>query len=179
MENKLLTDQPQQQHKFIGAKMTEPLQKVLAFFNEIGIAYQIQPLAAPSFLSGVLIKNGCLCIDLEQLAHPGDLLHEAGHIAVMPAAQRHLLNDNVNESANQGPAEEMAAIAWSWAALKHLKLPSDFLFHAEGYKGGSEAYIAAFSTGGGFGHPLLSWYGMCEQAGTTGGYPQMKLWLRP
>jgi hypothetical protein len=97
----------------------------------------------------------------------------------MPAAQRHLLNDNVNESAGQGPAEEMAAIAWSWAALRHLKLPPEFLFHSEGYKGGSESYIEAFTTGGGFGHPMLSWYGMCQPAGTEVGYPQMNLWLRP
>ncbi|KOO60103.1 hypothetical protein WH43_00330 [Rheinheimera sp. KL1] len=159
--------------------MTEPLQKVLAFFNEIGIAYQIQPLAGPSFLPGAQIKNGGLCIDPTRLAYPGDLLHEAGHIAVMPTVQRHLLNDNVNESANQGPAEEMAAIAWSWAALVYLNLPPEFLFHAEGYKGGSEAYITAFSTGGGFGYPLLSWYGMCEQPSAADGYPQMKLWLRP
>lgn len=160
-------------------KITAPLQKVLAFFDNIGIRYQLQPLAEPSFLAGVLIKEGGLCIDPEQLTQPGDLLHEAGHIAVMPTAQRHLLNDNVNESANQGPAEEMAAIAWSWAALVHLNLPPEFLFHSEGYKGGSEAYIAAFSGGGGFGHPLLSWYGMCEQPSAADGYPQMKLWLRP
>lgn len=159
--------------------MTEPLQNLLAFFNQIGIRCQLQPLTEPSFLPGVLIKDGALCIDPAQLQHPGDLLHEAGHIAVMPAAQRGLLNDNVNESANQGPAEEMAAIAWSWAALQHLNLPPEFVFHSEGYKGGSEACIAAFRNGGGFGHPLLSWYGMCEPAGTEGGYPRMKLWLRP
>lgn len=97
----------------------------------------------------------------------------------MPQATRYLLNDNVNESAGQGPAEEMAAIAWSWAALQQLQLPPEFLFHAQGYQGGSASYIEAFTTGGGFGHPLLSWYGMCEPAGTEVGYPQMKLWLRP
>ena len=80
-------------------------------------------------------------------------MHEAGHIAVMPSAKRHLLNDNVNESANQGPAEEMAAIAWSWAALQHLKLPPQFLFHPAGYKGGSDSYIEAFTTGGGLATP--------------------------
>lgn len=159
--------------------MTKPLDKVLAFFNDISITCQIQPLTKPCFLPGVMIKHGGLCIDPEQLSQPGDLLHEAGHIAVMPAAQRHLLNDNVKESANQGPAEEMAAIAWSWAALMHLNLPPEFLFHSQGYKGGSEAYIKAFSSGGGFGFPLLSWYGMCGPAGTADGYPKMQLWLRP
>ncbi|RRJ18408.1 hypothetical protein EIK76_17310 [Rheinheimera mesophila] len=155
------------------------LNQVLDFFREIGISYQLEPLPASGFLPGVLIKNGALLIDPEQLSYPGDLLHEAGHIAVVPSAKRHLLNDNVNESANQGPAEEMAAIAWSWAALQHLKLPPQFLFHPAGYKGGSDSYIEAFTTGGGFGHPMLSWYGMCHPAGTEAGYPQMQLWLRP
>lgn len=155
------------------------LGQVLNFFRMIDISYQLEPLAASGFLPGVLIKNGTLVIDPEQLSYPGDLLHEAGHIAVMPQATRHLLNDNVNESAGQGPAEEMAAIAWSWAALQQLQLPPEFLFHAQGYQGGSASYIEAFTTGGGFGHPLLSWYGMCEPAGTEFGYPQMKLWLRP
>ncbi len=155
------------------------LEQVLDFFRTIGLSYQLEPLPASGFLPGVLIKNGTLLIDPEQLSYPGDLLHEAGHIAVMPAATRHLLNDNVNESAGQGPAEEMAAIAWSWAALQYLNLPPEFLFHPEGYKGGSEAYIEAFTTGQGFGHPMLSWYGMCKAAGTEAGYPQMKLWLRP
>jgi len=155
------------------------LNQILDFFNAIGIHYQLEPLATSGFLPGVLIKNGTLLIDLEQLNYPGDLLHEAGHIAVMPEESRHLLNDNVNESAGQGPAEEMAAIAWSWAALLHLKLPPQFLFHPAGYKGGSASYIEAFTTGSGFGHPMLSWYGMCKPAGTEAGYPQMNLWLRP
>lgn len=155
------------------------LKQVLDFFDAIGIHYQLEALPASGFLPGILIKNGTLLIDPEQLSYPGDLLHEAGHIAVMPESTRHLLNDNVNESAGQGPAEEMAAIAWSWAALQYLKLPPEFLFHSEGYKGGSESYIEAFTTGSGFGHPMLSWYGMCKAAGSEAGYPQMKLWLRP
>ena len=102
------------------------LEQVLDFFRAIGIRYQLEALPVSGFLPGVLIKNGTLLIDPEQLSYPGDLLHEAGHIAVMPEASRHLLNDNVNESAGQGPAEEMAAIAWSWAALQYLKLPPQF-----------------------------------------------------
>ena len=155
------------------------LEQVLNFFSTIGIRYQLEALPTTGFLPGILIKNGALLIDPEQLSHPGDLLHEAGHIAVMPESTRHLLNDNVNESAGQGPAEEMAAIAWSWAALQHLNLPPEFLFHPDGYKGGSASYIEAFTTGSGFGHPMLSWYGMCQPAGTEAGYPQMELWIRP
>lgn len=73
------------------------LEQVLDFFRAIGIRYQLEALPVSGFLLGVLIKNGTLLIDPEQLSYPGDLLHEAGHIAVMPEASRHLLNDNVNE----------------------------------------------------------------------------------
>lgn len=157
---------------------TEQLTKLIAFFQQIGLPYQLSSLSGASFLPGLRIQNGCLLIDPEKLSHPGDCLHEAGHIAVTTSAKRAELQADVRKSGH-GPAEEMAAIAWSWAALLHLKLPPEFLFHSEGYKGGSEAYIATFSSGDGFGHPLLSWYGMCEQLSAADGYPQMKLWLRP
>lgn len=156
---------------------TELLQ-MTRFFIQIKLPFQLVSLSEPCFLPGLKIQHGCLLIDTEKLTHPGDCLHEAGHIAVTTTEQRILLQSNVRTSGH-GPAEEMAAIAWSWAALKHLNLPPEFVFHSEGYKGSSEAYISAFSTAGGFGHPLLSWYGMCEPAGTQTGYPQMKLWLRP
>ncbi|MDP5138005.1 hypothetical protein ORJ04_18810 [Rheinheimera baltica] len=158
--------------------MTDELRKILDFFNTIGINWKFQSLQKAGFLPGVQIENGCLRIAPEQLANPGDLLHEAGHIAIMPTASRHFLQDDVRISAGQGAAEEMAAIAWSWAALMALQLPPEFLFHPDGYKGSSAAYITAFCEQGGFGHPLLSWYGLCLPAGQADGYPKMQCWLR-
>ena len=151
---------------------------LLAFFKQIELPYQLASLSDASFLPGLQIQSGCVLIDPEKLSYPGDCLHEAGHIAVTASANRAELQADVRQS-GQGPAEEMAAIAWSWAALLHLNLPPEFLFHPDGYKGGSESYIEAFSTGSGFGHPMLSWYGMCKPAGTEAGYPLMNLWLRP
>lgn len=151
---------------------------LIAFFQQIQLPFQLKSFSEQSFLPGLQISQGCLLIDPEKLSYPGDCLHEAGHIAVTTSATRARLQADVRKSGH-GPAEEMAAIAWSWAALVHLSLPAEFLFHSQGYKGSSEAYITAFSSSGGFGHPLLSWYGMCEPAGITNGYPQMKLWLRP
>lgn len=157
---------------------TVQLTQLIAFFQQIELPYHLTSLSGASFLPGLQIRNGCLLIDPDKLSYPGDCLHEAGHIAVTTSAKRAELQADVRQSGH-GPADEMAAIAWSWAALLYLKLPPEFLFHSEGYKGGSEAYIAAFSSGKGFGHPLLSWYGMCKAAGSEAGYPQMKLWLRP
>lgn len=157
---------------------TDELTKLTAFFQQIKLPFQLTSLSEKNFLPGLQIREGCLLIDPEKLCYPGDCLHEAGHIAVTTFTKRSKLQADVRKSGH-GPAEEMAAIAWSWAALQHLKLPPQFLFHPAGYKGGSDSYIEAFTTGSGFGHPMLSWYGMCKAAGTEAGYPQMHLWLRP
>ena len=40
------------------------------------------------FLPGVRVDRGRLLVDEARLLYPGDLLHEAGHVAIMPAAER-------------------------------------------------------------------------------------------
>ena len=54
----------------------------------------------------------------------------------------------------------MAAIAWSWAALVHLRLDPAVVFHQEGYRGGSQSLIENFSMGRFVGVPMLRWMGM-------------------
>ena len=106
-------------------------------------------------------------------------MHEAGHIAIAPPKIRTRLQDDVTQF-GQGPAEELAAIGWSWAALTHLNIPPEVVFHQEGYQGGSQNYIEAFSNSSGFGHPLLTFWGMCYHCDDPkGGFPSMLCWLRP
>ncbi len=158
--------------------MAGVIEDVLNFFDEICMPYHLASLDQSTFLPGLMIKTGQLIIDVEQLVFPGDALHEAGHIAVTPKAKRVELTGDVHKCGH-GPADEMAAIAWSWAALQKVGGDPEFLFHAQGYKGGSETYIQAFSSGGGFGYPLLAWYGMTEMPGHPEAFPKMKRWLRP
>lgn len=151
---------------------------VLDFFEAVRIPFRFGTISTYSFLPGILIQEGRLVIDMELLRYPGDLLHEAGHIAVTPTSERRSLTGDVHKCGH-GPADEMAAIAWSWAALQKMGGDPEFLFHAQGYKGGSKTYIQAFSSGGGFGYPLLAWYGMTEMPGHPEAFPKMKRWLRP
>ena len=80
----------------------------------------------------------------------------------------------------------MAALAWSYAALRHLDLAPEIVFHPDGYKGGSQALIDAFSThasGATIGVPLLQYYGMTLEpkfAAARGAdpFPHMLRWLR-
>ena len=75
------------------------------------------------------------------------------------------------------------AIAWSWAALVHLELDPEVVFHPAGYKGWSQTIIENFSQGRYFGVPMLQWLGMTadEQGAEDLGvapFPHMIKWLR-
>lgn len=149
--------------------------RIITFIESIGIEVATKPIPA-SFLPGVTVEQGVLYFDPERLVHCGDLLHEAGHIAVTAPEER-------PHGVNPDGGLEMASIAWSWAALTHLGLPPDVVFHEDGYRGASQSIIEAFQTGPGFGVPILEWVGMtatgkrAEAAGVEP-FPHMLLWVR-
>ena len=43
--------------------------------------YALAPISHPSVLPGITIEAGTLIIDAGKLLYPGDILHEAGHLA--------------------------------------------------------------------------------------------------
>lgn len=153
--------------------------RIAAFLDGIGIPVRAGDVPAGTILPGILVDGGTLVVDEAKLAYPGDLLHEAGHLAVMEPAQRQGLYNDVSKNAG----DEIAALAWSWAALTHLGLAPEVVFHADGYKGESAWLIALFAGGGTLGVPLLQWMGMTaepDQAARTGmpAFPDMHRWLR-
>jgi hypothetical protein len=153
---------------------------IIAFLREIGLVVHEQALAGPTFLPGIALVDGALVVDPAQLRYPGDLLHEAGHLAVAEPARR----PQISGSAGDDPAEEMMAIAWSYAAGVQLQLDPSVVFHDDGYKGGAANMREAFTSGGYIGLPMLQWVGMAldaRQAEAQGlpAYPAMLRWLRP
>jgi ethanolamine ammonia-lyase small subunit len=156
-----------------GAAFADPLTaRIVAFIRQVGIDVA-HGGPRESLLPGIAVEGGAILVDAARLAHPGDLLHEAGHLAVADPAGRAALND-----VGDDPAEEMAAIAWSYAAARHLGLDPAVVFHPHGYRGGGDWLAEAFERGGGPGVPMLQWWGM------TGGwkgeppFPHMLRWLR-
>ena len=85
--------------------------RILAFLDRIGIPVIRETAPDGAVLSDMAVRDGALVVDLESLRYPGDMLHEAGHIAVTDPALRPTLGE-----VSSDPAEEMAAIAWSYAA---------------------------------------------------------------
>ena len=147
------------------------------FVRGTGIPIRIGELPIPTFLPGLDIRHGTLWIDENRLLYPGDILHEAGHLAVASTEQR------AQPALSPDGGDEMAAIAWSWAAAYHLRLAPEVLFHPAGYNGGSAALIDAFSSGRCFGVPMLQYHGMTiepREAAKRGvpSFPHMLRWVR-
>lgn len=80
--------------------LNEYLSTCISFLNETGIETKFEKLYESCFLPGLSIRNGTIIIDREALSYPGDILHEAGHIAVVPAAERHTLTAAAIEKGN-------------------------------------------------------------------------------
>lgn len=150
------------------------LDQMLEFLAGIGLPVRETAFEKTGFLPGLLIENGELLLDRTRLLYPGDVLHEAGHIAVTVAAERPLLGANVTENHPEKEGEELAVLLWTYAACQALAIPPAVVFHPAGYKDQSEWLIENFESGQYMGLPLLVWMDMT----TTEGFPQMTRWLR-
>lgn len=159
------------------AARDEMIEQITGFLRSIGIPVEAAPLPEGTFLPGMAIRRGVLVFDPAQDFQPGDLLHEAGHLAVADPAARG------DEPFVSSDGDELATLAWSWAAACHLGLPANSLFHDQGYKGDGAWLAETFGAGHYPGLPLLQFYGMtiAPEAATPDGappYPHMTRWVR-
>jgi hypothetical protein len=159
--------------------MSEPITSLITeFLNGIGLDCRRGEVPDNTFVPGIAIIQGALVFDATTMGYPGDLLHEAGHLAVMPPRRRRAAHLSVGKRV----AEELMAIAWSWAASVHLGLAPSVVFHECGYKGGSASLIENFEHGRYVGVPMLQWLGMTadhRRAAELGvePYPHMRKWV--
>lgn len=152
--------------------------RIIAFLDAIGIGVEVAPITGRAFVPGMIIEKGLLLVDPDCPAWPGDLLHEAGHVAVTHPELRPSLCD-----VGADPGEEMAAIAWSWAAARACGVAAGDLFHQAGYRGGAASLAENFEAGRYIGVPMLAWYGMTADPSSRApshlpAYPAMARWLR-
>jgi len=162
----------------VAASLNPVAEQIVGFLREIGLGVRFDALTGETFLPGVALEPGGLVVDPERLRYPGDLLHEAGHLAVLTAAERAAAGGNVGTDMGG----EIGAQCWSYAAAVHLGLAPEVVFHSDGYRGSAESLIGIYRDGNA-GVPLLQWMGMTfdvKHAAESGAepYPKMVRWLR-
>jgi hypothetical protein len=150
------------------------LERIIDFLNLINIMVVEKKLSDDTFLSGLSIKGNTILMDLDKLKYPGDLLHEAGHIATTEEQIRPFIGTEKIEANWPTDGDEIAAIIWSYAASYHLNLDLEIVFHPNGYKNESEWLIEEFNNKNYIGLPLLEWMSLCNKDE----FPKMKKWIR-
>lgn len=151
------------------------LDRIVAFVRDVGLTVTIGAVAADSFLPAVALIDGTVRVDADRLRWPGDVLHEAGHLAVLDPAER-------GGAIPDDPALEAAAMAWSYAAALHLGIDPAIVFHDGGYKGRGPAIVEAYRAGVFIGLPMLVAAGMTHAPNAVPpgarAFPAMMRWLR-
>lgn len=135
-------------------------EEVVSFLERIGLRVERVEAAQveASFLPSVLVSEGGLKVCMEE-AFPGDILHEAAHLAVIPASFRPYANGDLREVENkmaqylednpeamlsypEDPlaravlqAAEAEATAWQYAAAQEIGLPLRWVFPVGSYDG--------------------------------------------
>lgn len=152
--------------------------KITDFLTEIGIYYRLTTIEEETFLPGLKINAGILLIDKDKCTYYGDILHEAGHIAVLSPEDRYKKKGDLGTGVG-----EHAVILWSYAATLYINIPSNVVFHGNGYQDNSDRLIKEFSNENYIGLSSLQWYGMAcdkQDAALQGvePFPNMQHWLR-
>lgn len=157
---------------------SDPLVNKLAnFVRSVGIDVRQCVIDWKTRFPGLEVMSGAVLVDETQLIHPGNILHEAGHIAVHDPARR------AHPKFSPSKGEELGALAWSYAAVLHLGLGAEVVFYPGSYQGWDEALIENFSEGRYLGVPLLQRYGMAAEPAHAAAlgvkpYPYMLRWVR-
>lgn len=156
---------------------------IFDFIAAIGIDIAEAPLAEDTFLPGIEIRAGGILVDPARLRWPGDLLHEAGHLAVLPAEVRKQVELDLVDGIETEYGGELEAMAWAYAAALELGVPAEVLIHEGGYNRNSQGLLQMYAFGVFPGLRGLCAAGMTAAPGFTPDcgpvrYPQMLKWLR-
>ena len=143
-----------------------PVWQCVDFLDRIGIATQERP-GATGVLAGLAIVGGCIHFD-DDVCTAADLLHEAGHLAVLPSQWRRKASGDLDrlfpEMFADGSADnldpdgpemramlqcgEAEATAWAWAASMHIGLSplqtieDNTYYNEDGTPGGADVRLA-------------------------------------
>ena len=127
--------------------------------------------------------DGTFCLAFMAFKSCISMTNSSSASSALPSAARAKVSDTITEEDGNDQVTEVAAIAWSYAALTYLQLDPAIVFHPQGYLGKSESLLFGFQLGLYPGAPLLEAAEMTalgERARQLGvpPYPHMLKWLR-
>jgi len=172
-------DAPTESPRALTPRDLETLPRIIDFIRSIGIEIEEGVMHRRTLVPGIDVRRGGLLVEAARLCMPADLLHEAAHIALTPSSRRHLVDGTMDGTA----AEEIAAIAWTWAAAVFLELHPDDVFHQDVISGNGPTLLENFREGRFVGVPMLQHLGLTvdERHASERGvapYPHVLRWLR-
>ena len=174
--------------------------KSATFLQGLGFTVR-QDSRASGFLAGVEINNGQLIVERFDDDIAGELLHEAGHLAVLPSPFRNRASGDLGDviqrmsdwidqnRATVSPDDplirailqsgECEAVAWSYAAATAIGIDTRIPF-IRGFDGEGPALHDQVASGYYFGVHGLAAGGMTDlpRARAVSPYPRMKRWLQ-
>lgn len=175
-------------------------ESVMVFLREIGLTVTVTP-GAKGFIDDVAMLNGGLLVDPK--ARASGLLHEAGHLAIVPTQFRHYISGDMSSGMRRIFAElelmalepdsrlsramiqasDPEATAWAWSAGKAIGIPDDLIIQ-DGDYGGEEAFLRlALSANSYLGINGLAHADFCltrtNRYRNIPVYPELAFWLQP
>jgi hypothetical protein len=170
------------------------LRRVVDFLRDVGMEVELE-CGADGFLKGCQIKGGRVLVDPR--CEVDVVLHEAGHLAIIPPEFRPTINDDV-EQALVGAAAvawgvdldpdhpirrallqcgDTEATAWAWAAGLEAGVEERRIIRKRDYGGSGVSIRLALRVGCYAGIHGLAHAGMCRLP-QSGGFPKMEKWLQ-
>lgn len=180
-----------------GEDVTHYLDLVVERLRKFGLQVDLAK-GASGFVPGVRIHEGGIVFDPDH-AQPSNLLHEAGHLAVIPSQFRALATDDISKVQKHMISEidalfdqdstqidsplcravmqsgDPEATAWAFAAGREIGVPDEQIILDEEYGGEGQFVRLGLSMNAYVGINGLVASGMCTSTKT---YPAMRRWLQ-
>lgn len=142
------------------------LDAIQQFAKSIGLECKIdnERLTGKEFVPYVMIEHGKVVFDYNHAA-ASDLIHELGHLALIPNSHRKFMDKNIYDGLKRfiadsfdsgdmqlvklaSACEDGDATAWAWAAGKHLNIPEELIIEDHQYvgKGADLRVMLSFGT---------------------------------
>lgn len=175
--------------------------RLIKKLNEIGIKVIICNKIQCGFLSeNIVIKKGALHINSDALI--SEILHEAGHLAILPLEYRKQASGDVSKVLRKMLSEveswsdenkkylqcgDCEATAWGFAFGKHCGIPEKYIINAknsDAYEGDGAVILSMLKARCYFGINGLSRAGWCatnRMFSSYSGlplYPELKFWIQ-